>query len=80
MKNRSRPTQAKRAREKALLEKREKKAARKVEAKARRASGIRMEDMEEENPFLNLPEDGPENGEDAELEPQLDEDESPSNV
>ena len=40
MVNRSRPTQAKRAREKALIEKRQQKAARRQDAKGRRpASG-----------------------------------------
>lgn len=39
MTNRSRPTQAKRAREKALVEKRQQKAARRQDAKERRTHG-----------------------------------------
>jgi hypothetical protein len=74
MKNRSRPTQAKRAREKALIEKRERKAARRVEAKERLASGIRMEDMEDEvDPrFVVLPTDN------MDLIPARDKEEPPS--
>ena len=42
MVNRSRPTQAKRAREKALIEKRQQKAARRQDAKGRRPDGSRQ--------------------------------------
>jgi hypothetical protein len=41
MVNRSRPTQAKRAREKALIEKRQQKAARRQDAKGRRSGSAR---------------------------------------
>ena len=46
MPNRSRPTQAKRAREKGLIEKRQMKAARRVDAKERKVNNPRSGDVD----------------------------------